>query len=104
LTDYAHKIISPKTYQCHLCALTYGNLGINNAWKDFIKSLGAKVEFLHKDEFVKKHNFKTSYPVILKESRGKLLVLISTKELNSFKSLEELMKSIKTKLLSESRQ
>ncbi len=25
VTDFAHKILSPSTYQCQLCALTYGN-------------------------------------------------------------------------------
>src|SRR3989344_8691390 len=85
LTDYAHKIISPKTYRCNLCVLTYGNLGMKNKWKDFIKSLNVGVKFLHKDEFVKKYDFKTTYPIILKEDKGKLSVLVSTTELNEVK-------------------
>ncbi|MDX1779460.1 MAG: hypothetical protein R3339_11320, partial [Thermodesulfobacteriota bacterium] len=55
ITDYAHKIISPKTYPCNLCALTYGNMGMNNKWKDFISHLKVSFGFLHRDEFVKQY-------------------------------------------------
>ncbi|MGI8952546.1 MAG: hypothetical protein ACR2FN_13295 [Chitinophagaceae bacterium] len=35
LTDFAHKILSPSTYQCKLCALTYGNISMKQEWKFF---------------------------------------------------------------------
>ena len=28
--DFAHKIFSPKTYNCNLCAITHGNFGMNS--------------------------------------------------------------------------
>ncbi|WP_232221892.1 hypothetical protein [Methanococcoides burtonii] len=30
MKDYVHKIVSPSTYECNLCAITYGNTGIKN--------------------------------------------------------------------------
>ena len=41
--DYVHKIISPKTYECNLCAVTFGNFGIKNEWKRFVDSLNYSV-------------------------------------------------------------
>jgi hypothetical protein len=51
VTDFAHKILSPATYQCHLCALTFGNFSIKQGWKSFIEGLSLKAILLHKDEF-----------------------------------------------------
>jgi len=37
MKDWAHKIVSPETYPCSLCALTYDNLGMRRPWREFIK-------------------------------------------------------------------
>jgi len=49
LSDYVHKIVSPETYSCSLCAVTYGNLGMRRAWAQFVKSLPARVIFTYRD-------------------------------------------------------
>ena len=49
--DFAHKIISPKTYGCNLCKLTHGNFGEKKSWKEFKEQNKNKLEFYHKDEF-----------------------------------------------------
>ena len=36
VSDYLHKVISPDTYACSLCQITYGNLGMKKKWKDFL--------------------------------------------------------------------
>ncbi|MBA3647638.1 MAG: hypothetical protein H0W62_03650 [Chitinophagales bacterium] len=51
VTDFVHKILSPSTYQCKLCALTYGNFSLKQEWKAFIESLLIETVFLCKDEF-----------------------------------------------------
>ncbi len=90
LTDYTHKLISPSTYKCNLCALTYGNLGEKRKWTEFIKSLDT--EFLHKDEFHKKYSVKAELPAIFD---GKLKLLISAKKLAKLKTLDELINLVK---------
>lgn len=97
LTDYAHKLISPSTYQCNLCALTYGNVGMKNQWKEFVKSLNVNSEFLHKDEFENKYNYSIDYPVVLKYD-SKISVLISADQLKKLRSLKKLISSVKNKL------
>lgn len=47
--DYVHKIVSPDTYSCSLCGLTYGPLGMKRAWADFLESLPVEVVFTYPD-------------------------------------------------------
>jgi len=100
LTDYAHKIISPQTYKCNLCRLTYGNLGMKREWKEFIQHLSFKIIFLHKDEFLKDYpSFShVSFPAVFKEKNGTVLTLITSKEINNQQSLEELKNVVDRKL------
>ncbi len=51
LVDMVHKIISPSTYPCSLCALTYGPFTMRSAWRSFLDKLGLPVIFLYRDEF-----------------------------------------------------
>jgi hypothetical protein len=39
LSDIAHKIFSPETYACNLCALTHTNFGMRGEWKRLLKRL-----------------------------------------------------------------
>ena len=51
--DMVHKIFSPSTYPCSLCALTYGPFTMRAAWRSFLDKLGLSVFFLYRDEFRK---------------------------------------------------
>ncbi|MGX1024508.1 GTPase [Flavobacterium sp. CS20] len=99
LLDSAHKILSPKTYQCKLCELTYGVFKEKKAWKEFRENSDVDMKFLHADEFIKLYNskFRPNFelPVILLENQYDLEVLISSEKFNSINSLEGLIKQIK---------
>ncbi|MBI2028232.1 MAG: hypothetical protein HYT07_01350 [Candidatus Levybacteria bacterium] len=99
--DLIHKTISPKTYQCNLCGLTYSGISMKSGWKDFINSLPIKAVFLHKDEFLKQYpNMQnTNFPIAFTKQNNNLVELISTQEINQAKSLEELEKLILEKTL-----
>ena len=43
--DFAHKIVSPGTYNCNLCAISYGNFSMKKKWSDYISSLPVKTTF-----------------------------------------------------------
>ncbi|MEP2240176.1 MAG: GTPase [Maribacter sp.] len=101
MLDFAHKIVSPATYNCALCSLTYGNFTENNQWKTFRESLLAKgyeLEFFHKDEFQERYKSKFrhafTYPIILVETAHDLEVLVTTEKLNAFEGVEELISSV----------
>ena len=99
--DAAHKLLSPSTYQCKLCELTYGAFSENKQWKAFREASKITFEFLHRNEF--EHRYpslaeKVSYPVIFTK-REELEVFVSQKELHSISSLEALMQTVQDKLL-----
>ena len=77
LLDSAHKILSPSTYECQLCELTYGVFKENEAWKMFRESLSEDVQFLHRDEFEKQFQESFEYPVLLRKNDGSFEVLLS---------------------------
>ncbi|MEL6578274.1 MAG: GTPase [Cyanobacteria bacterium J06621_12] len=97
LIDIGHKAISPQTYECSLCDLTFGLLTEHQQWKQFRETSSTEMEFLHKDEFeqkYKKYSGQFKYPVILQEDNN-LRVVISHAELNKIKTLEELIEQVK---------
>ncbi|SMB99010.1 hypothetical protein SAMN00120144_3663 [Hymenobacter roseosalivarius DSM 11622] len=51
LLDMAHKILSPRTYPCSLCGITYGTTHMRPDWRQFLQSLPLESRFLHRDEF-----------------------------------------------------
>ncbi|QLG44405.1 GTPase [Costertonia aggregata] len=102
IVDSAHKIFSPKTYECSLCDITYGVFTENLVWKKFRKNTDLKMEFLHKDEFAKSHKskfgYKYTFPIVLTETKTDLEVFIKTDELNALKNAEELIALIGERL------
>jgi mannose-6-phosphate isomerase len=100
LTDVAHKLLSPATYQCNLCKITYSAVAMKQEWKDYVESLPLKVDFKHRDEFIKEYPTlrKTELPAIFKINREDLTLLISAEELNRQTSVQELMKYLDDKL------
>ncbi|WP_107667575.1 GTPase [Cyanothece sp. BG0011] len=93
--DIGHKIISPETYNCNLCNITYGIFKENKEWKTFRESSDYELEFLHKDEFEKKYQQKRDYPIILMSNKNyELYELINKDELNKMQSAEELINQL----------
>ena len=90
LTDFAHKIISPSTYKCNLCSLTYGNFSIKKEWKNFIQQLSVETVFLHKDEFEKLYQYQTTLPAIFMKDVDGLKQIISAQEISYCTSLNDL--------------
>ena len=94
LMDIGHKAISPQTYECNLCGLTFGLLSEHKQWKQFRSASNTEMEFLHRDEFEQKYNRQFEYPVILKDDSS-LSVAISHTELNQINTLDELIERVK---------
>lgn len=95
VTDFAHKVFSPDTYDCQLCTLTHGHLGPYQEWVDFVQELPFKVSFQYKTEW---REFRT-FPLVLVKSGKDIEVLIDTGQLRTVDSLEKLMGLLRDKLL-----
>ncbi len=93
LMDIGHKAISPQTYECNLCGLTFGLVSEHKQWKKFREASNTEMEFLHRDEFEQKYNQKFDYPVILKED-NEISVMIDKAELNEIKTLDQLISQV----------
>ncbi len=97
--DYLHKVIKPASYQCKLCGLTYGNLGMKTDWKLFLDELEIPVEFLHRDEFNSRYPEKeVQFPSAYLVSGSNLIPFISKEEMDSLKTLDELIDLVKDKI------
>jgi len=95
LADIAHKTFSPSTYSCNLCKITYGILKEKNEWKSFIKNLGIKCEFLHKDEFQKLHpNITNDFPALFSVGKNSINLLLNSEIINKCESISDLKSKI----------
>ena len=102
MKDWAHKIVSPETYSCSLCALTYDNLGMRRSWREFIKELGYESEFLHRDELEEKYNVKdVMLPAAFILQDGELELWIKCETMDALNSLVELQNLVTQKLAQE---
>lgn len=96
--DIGHKVVSPQTYECNLCALTYGLIKERERWKEFRKKSHTEMEFLHRDEFEKKYDRKFDYPVILRGDKD-LEIVVSQSELNEIQTLDELISRVERSMV-----
>ncbi len=51
ILDSVHKVVSPGTYPCSLCAVTYGLVGMRREWRDWLASLAIPAVFHHRRDF-----------------------------------------------------
>jgi hypothetical protein len=99
LTDIAHKIFSPESYECNLCAITYGNFSMRGEWKEFLDSLDADFEFLHRNELVEQYGMANeSLPAVYLKENGLLKLWISSEQLNACHEVADLKELINGKL------
>lgn len=97
--DYLHKVIKPATYQCKLCGLTYGNLGMKTDWKLFLDKLEIPVEFLHRDEFKSRYpKIEAQFPSAFILSGSNLIPFISKEEMDRLGTLNDLIELVKEKI------
>jgi hypothetical protein len=99
LSDIAHKMFSPQTYACNLCAITHSNFGMKKEWKQYLDSLENPLEFLHADEFTGKYKSeKVNLPAIFVEENGTLKQIADTRQINRSKSITDLKNIINNEL------
>ena len=94
LIDFAHKIISPSTYDCDLCKLTHTNLGQRKEWLKFKNQSSVKLEFYHLDEFEEKFNESYKYPVILQKLSDGVGILLDSTQIAKLTNVNALIGAI----------
>ncbi len=95
VVDIAHKIFSPQTYSCRLCALTHDYFSARDEWAEFIAELGVECEFLHRDDMQRRlPGLQVSLPAILHEKTGATRLCLSAETINCCNDLEALKEAI----------
>jgi hypothetical protein len=95
LADAAHKIFSPRTYACNLCALTHNAVGMRGGWKRFLEGLGVPLELLHADELESRYRLEgVPLPAVFEREGEGLRVLISAEAINACATTDELERLI----------
>ena len=100
LKDMFHKVLSPATYPCSLCAVTYGATSMRPEWQRFIRTLPLPVEFLHRNEFVRDYPQWRAHPLpaaFAATATGVLVPFIEAPEMGAT-DLNRLMKLVQERL------
>jgi len=103
MADISHKVLSPSTYPCNLCALTHGAFSMRKEWRDFLAKIKPPLTFLHRDEFRKEFKLEDDLPAIyIKDLRtDNLRPFINAPTLKALTGLEDLKQMISDKLTLE---
>lgn len=105
LGDAVHKLASPSTYPCSLCALTYGAVSKQPAWRAFLARVGLPTLFLYRDEFRAELDTRDlPLPAILLGGAGPVpAVLVSASELDGLADLDALIALLEARVARVSR-
>jgi hypothetical protein len=97
VADAAHKLLSPETYACNLCKVTYGLFTERKQWRSFVESLDAKCRFLHRDELYRQYPGlrATALPAVLRVTNGQPSICLDAQTLNACADLDSLMRLIR---------
>jgi hypothetical protein len=100
LGDMVHKIVSPATYPCSLCALTYGPVSMRGEWRRFLDGTGLPSLFLYRDEFRSHLDARDlALPAILLGGEAPVpQVLVSAHELDALPDLPALIALLEARL------
>ncbi len=97
--DFAHKIISPNTYQCNLCSLTYGNFGIKKEWQDFLNTIQMETKFMYANQYQQLFpNQNQTFPAIFLVQNNQWKSLMSPKDFEDLQTLQQLIQLLESKL------
>ncbi|MFZ4745760.1 MAG: hypothetical protein ACOYLK_02560 [Sphingomonas sp.] len=95
IMDSVHKTVSPSTYPCSLCAITYGAFTMDRHWRAWLKALPVPSLFYHKDDSPYRD---IALPVVLVERGGQVEPLVPADRLKALESVDALIADIEARL------
>ncbi len=98
LFDAAHKLVSPHTYPCSLCALTYGAVSMRREWARFVASLPDSVRFAYRDEMARECAVLPTLPALLERRGGAWITLLDDQQIAACASLDDLIARVRAAL------
>jgi len=102
LSDATHKALSPSTYACNLCRVTYGLFSERAQWRAFIASLDADCSFLHRDEVHARFPLlEVDLPCVFKLHESAPTLCIDAAALNACRDIADLADLVRTHCLTQ---
>jgi hypothetical protein len=101
LLDTVHKTLSPSTYECDLCAITYGALSMRGEWRDWLKHQPWSAEFAYRDGFRAANPAQAGeeLPAIFRRiADGGLFLLVSAGDFEGLSSVGDLIALLEARL------
>ncbi len=100
IIDSLHKTLSPATYECSLCAITYGAVAMDRRWKAWLKSLPYEAVFYHRPDFRAAFPAAagTALPVILLAQSDVLTPLMAPDDIAAAATVDALIVALSAKL------
>jgi len=99
LMDVGHRLLSPQTYPCNLCAITYSVTGMRREWSRFLRSLTTPFEFLHRDELRERYGIEgVVLPAVFKRDGEQMIMWVDAEAINSCQNLDDLIQLVTDKV------
>ncbi|OSZ72435.1 hypothetical protein CAP39_03595 [Sphingomonas sp. IBVSS1] len=98
--DSVHKIVSPSTYPCQLCAVTYGLTSMRREWRAFLDETGLETVFHHRPDFraAFPHAADWPLPLVAVEDGGQLTQLVTAADFTAIPDLPTLIRVVRERL------
>lgn len=99
IMDSIHKTLSPATYPCGLCAITYGAVRMKPKWKAWLAAQSFESVFYHRPDFRAAYpDVDVELPIILIARDGTMKTLVAADELKDAESVDVLIGLIESRL------
>ncbi len=103
--DVVHKIVSPRTYPCSLCAVTYGPVAMDRRWRAWLRALDMPVAFFHRQDFHAAYPAMAGepLPLIARDESGRVEVLLDAAALTRLTTVDALIAALSARLGADAR-
>lgn len=95
--DALHKVISPGTYSCDLCKITYGITSMKGKWKAFLTHLELETVFVYRDQWQVEFKRSDKLPAIFIHEEESITQLLFPEDFRKME-LDELIVRLQQKL------
>ena len=102
IMDSVHKAVSPDTYPCSLCAISYGAFAMKPRWREWLKTLPMPMHFYHRPDFhaAFPEAREMALPLVALDHDGRLEPLLDAAQLDALGDLEGLIAAMEARLKS----
>lgn len=100
MIDSFHKALSPSTYPCGLCALTYGHFAMRSEWKAWLAALPVPHAFIYRAAFREAWPSAATWalPLVALETDGHLEPVLQAADFDRMNALADLIGALDERL------